>query len=143
MRQGSLRRVGGPYLGVVSVVTIATAIGYVRLLGQQGDWPGLDGRQAMVLTLLIAFAVVSAIGAFVRPISVRVTAAAACAAGLLLLGFLSLFSIGLPLIVAGALALIAWVNASSGARRRETLVPSAAGAIATIATLAMGFAVTG
>jgi hypothetical protein len=97
----------------------------------------------MVLTLLIAFAVVSAIGAFVRPISVRVTAAAACAAGLLLLGFLSLFSIGLPLIVAGALALIAWVNASSGARRRETLVPSAAGAIATIATLAMGFAVTG
>ena len=143
MRDRSLSRVGRPYLGIVSVVTAATAIGYIRLLGQQDDWPALDSRQAMVLTLLVAFAIVSAIGAFARPISVRAATAAACAAGLLPLGFVSLFSIGLPLLLAGALALFAWVNAFRSARGRETLVPSAAGAIAAIAILVVGFAATG
>ena len=89
MRYRSLRRIASPYLGVVSVVTAATAIGYIRLLEQQDDWPALDGRQAMVLTLLVAFAVVSAIGGFARPISARAATAAACATGLLPLGFLS------------------------------------------------------
>jgi hypothetical protein len=143
VRDRSLSRVGSPYLGIVSIVTAATALGYIGLLGQQNDWPALDARQATVLKLLVAFAIVSAIGAFARPTSVRAATAAACAAGLLPLGLLSLFSIGLPLIVAGALALIAWVNASNGARGRETLVLSVASAIAAIAILAVGFAASG
>jgi hypothetical protein len=128
---------------LVSVVTGATGIGYIRLLGQQGDWPGMDARQALVLSLLVGFAIVSAIGTFARPIPVRAAISAACAGGLLPLGFVALFSIGLPLMVAGALAIIAWLGASSAARGRGTLAVSAAGAIVAIAILAGGFAVTG
>jgi len=143
VRDRSLSRVGSPYLGIVSVVTAAVAVGYIWVLGQQGDWPGIDARQTFVLTVLGGFAIVSAIGAFARPIAVRVATAAACAAGLLPLGFLAMFSIGLPLIVAGALALVGWLRASGDAQRDETLVPSAIGAISAIAILAVGLAVSG
>lgn len=138
-----MSRVGSPYLGIVSVVTAAVAVGYIRLLGQQGDWPGIDARQAFVLMLLGGFAIVSAVGAFARPITVRVATAAACAAGLLPLGFLALFTIGLPIVVAGALALVGWLRASGDAQRDETLVPSALGAITAIAILAVGLVVSG
>jgi hypothetical protein len=143
VRDRSLSRVGSPDLGIVSVVTAAVAVGYIGLLGQQGDWPGIDARQTFVLVLLGGFAIVSAIGAFARPISVRVATAAACAAGLLPLGFLALFTIGLPLIVAGALALLGWLRASADAQRDEALVPSALGAITAITILAVGLAVSG
>lgn len=143
MSDRSATRVSSPYLGVVSVVTVATAIGYIRLLGQQGDWPGIDGRQALVLTLLAGFAIVSAIGTFARPISVRAAISAACAGGLLPLGFLALWSIGLPLMVAGALAVVAWLSVASAPRRRDTLLVSGASAIAAMAILAAGFAATG
>jgi len=132
-----------PYLGVVSVVAAATAFGYARLLGQQGDWPGIDARQALVLTLLIGFAIVSAIGTFARPVAVRAAAAAACAGGLLPLGFLGLSSIGLILIVAGGIAVIVWLRATSPAREHRTLVASAVSAVAAITFLAVGFAATG
>jgi hypothetical protein len=138
-----LGRLRSPYLGVVSIVTAITAIGYARLLGQQGDWPAVDARQAFVLALLVAFAIVSAIGAFGRPIAVRAATAAACAGGLLPLGFLSLFSIGFLLIVAGGIALIAWLVATSAAPARVTLIASAASAIAAMTILGVGFAVTG
>jgi hypothetical protein len=54
-----------------------------------------------------------------------------------------MFSIGLPLIVAGALALVGWLRASGDAQRDETLVPSAIGAISAIVILAVGLAVSG
>lgn len=139
----SLTRVSSPYLGMVSVVTLATEIGYIRLLGQQGDWPGIDARQGLVLALLAGFAIVSAIGTFAPSVSLREAISAACAGGLLPLGFLALWSIGLALMVAGALALIAWLSTSSTPRGRDTLVRSAASAIAAIAILAAGFAATG
>jgi hypothetical protein len=137
-----LTRVSSPYLGVVSVITFATAIGYVRLLGQQGDWPGIDARQAFVLTFLAGFAIVSAIGTFARSVSVRAAISAACAGGLLPLGVLALWSIGLPLMVAGALAVIVWVGGSSAPRGRDTFVVSAASSIAAIVILATGFVAT-
>lgn len=143
VRRTSISRVTSPYLGVVSVVTAASAVGYIRLLGQQDDWPGINARQALVLTLLAGFAILSAIGMFARPISVRAAISAACAAGLLPLGFLALFSIGLPIMVAGALALIAWLRVFRAAGGRDTLLVSAAGAIAAIAILAAGFGATG
>jgi hypothetical protein len=139
----SFTRLQSPYLGVVGVVTAVSVIGYIRLLGQQGDWPGIGARQALVVILLAGFAVVSAIGTFARPTSVRAAASAACAAGLLALGFLALFSIGLPLMLAGVVALIGWLNVLRADGGRDTLVVSAASAIAVIVILAGGFAATG
>lgn len=136
-------RIASPHLGVTSVITAATAFGYVGLLGQQGDWPGIDARQQLVLTLLIGFAVLAAVGTFALPIPVRAGAAASCAAGLLALGILAVFSIGLVLMLAGLLALLAWLRAGNAARRGVGLAVSLASAMATIAALVLGLAATG
>jgi hypothetical protein len=142
VRDSTASPVRSPYLGVVGALCAGTAVGYVRLVGQQDDLAGLDARQSVVLAVLIGFAVVGAIGAFARPIEVRAALAAACAAGLLPLGFLALFSIGLILIVAGGCAVVAWASATSAAHGREAVVPSIAGAIASIAVVALAFVVT-
>lgn len=136
-------RLASPYLGVVSVALVATAFGYGRLLVQQGDWPGVNARQAFVLSLLVALAIISAVGTFARQVSIRAAIAAACAGALLPLGLLALFSIGLVLVVTGLLALIAWVHSADPARRRDTFAVSAASAVLAIVVLAAGFIATG
>src|SRR5215210_1892241 len=98
-------------LGIVSVITAATALGYARLLAQQGCWPGIDARLALVLGLLAGFMILAGIGTFTRSAVARAATAAVCAGGLLPLGFLSAFSIGLPLLAAGGIALVAWRRA--------------------------------
>jgi hypothetical protein len=128
---------------MVSVVMTATAFGYARLLAQQGDWPDPNARQVFVLSVLIAFAIVSAIGTFARPVAVRAAIAAACAGALLPLGVLALFSIGMVVVVAGLLAVVAWVQAVGSVRRRDTFAVSAASAVVAISVLVAGFAVTG
>lgn len=143
VRDALVARAGSRYLGVVSVLTAATAVGYIGLLGQQGDWPGIDARQTLVLALLAGFAIVSAIGTVARSIFVRAATSAACAGGLLPFGLLALFSIGLPLMVAGAVALVAWLGVSTAAPGRDSLLVSAASAIAAIVILAVGLALVG
>jgi hypothetical protein len=136
-------RLASPFLGVVSVGLVATACGYGRLLAQQGDWPDMTARQAFVLSLLVALAIISAIGTIAHRVAIRAAIAAACAAALLPLGFLALFSIGLVLVVAGILALIAWVHCADAAQRRDTLALSAVSAVVAIVVLAVGFVATG
>ena len=131
-----------PSLAIASAIVAGSAIGYIRLLGQQGDWPGPDSRQSFVLALLVALTITTAVGAVTRSHCVRIAAAAAAAAGLLPLGVLSLFSIGLVVPVAGAVAGSAWIAAAAEAPAGTTLVPSAGGAIVAIAVLAVGFIVT-
>jgi hypothetical protein len=133
-------QVASPYLGLVSVVAAVSSFGYARLLDQQGDWPGIDPRQSFVLAILIAVAVVSAIGTFARPAFVRAASAAFCAFLLLPLGVLAAFSIGLVLIVAGGFAVAAWLSIP---RSQRVLVVSAISALAAIGTLTLGFAATG
>jgi hypothetical protein len=143
VRLQSRRRIASPHLGVVSVIASVTALGYIRILGQQGDWPAIDARQTVILTLLIAFGILGVIGTFARSVTVRAATAAACASGLLPLGVLALFSIGLLLVVAGALAVVAWLSLGGAARRGQILVVSIASAFAVLAILVAGLAVTG
>jgi hypothetical protein len=139
----SRSRKASPYLGVVSVIAGVTAFGYVRILGQQGDWPAIDARQTLILTLLIAFGILGVIGTFARSVTVRAVTAAACASGLLLLGVLALFSIGFVLVVGGVLALVAWLSLGGAARRGEILIVSIASAFAALTILVAGLAITG
>ena len=69
--------------------------------------------------------------------------AAACAAGLLSLGFLALFSIGLGLMVAGGIALVAWGNAVRDSTEPRVTVWSAAAAIGMLGILVLGLIATG
>ena len=138
-----LSAVTSPSLGIVCVITAATTVGYVGLLGQQGSLPGIDPRMWLVISFLTASAIASGIGAFTRSADLRAVIAAACAAGLLSLGFLALFSIGLGLMVAGGIALVAWGNAVRGSTEPRVTVWSAAAAIGMLGILVLGLIATG
>jgi hypothetical protein len=67
------------------------------------------------------------------------------AVGLLLLGFFAIFSIGLALLVAGALALVGLINAlnpARGAAFGKALGMAAGGAVLVIVVLVGGFSLT-
>jgi hypothetical protein len=136
-------RVANPPLGVVSVITAVTAIGYAWLLAGQGSIPGIDARVAWVLTVLVGLSVLTAIGTFIRSPVARATIAAASAGALLPLGFLAAFSIGVPLMAAGAIACIVCLSALRQASSRRATVQSTAAGIAAVAVLVIGFVVTG
>ena len=93
--------------------------------------------------LLTGFVIASAVGAFARSARLQAVLAAACAAGLLSLGFLALFSIGLVLMAAGAIALLAWGKAVRNSDGGRVGAWSAVAAIATIGIMAIGFVATG
>jgi hypothetical protein len=70
------------------------------------------------------------------------------ATGLILLGFFGIFSIGLPLLVAGVLASLGLINAlgqarSSGERSRKAAIAmTVGGAVLTVAVVVAGFTLT-
>ena len=95
-----------------------------------------------VAAYLALMAIVAAVSTTVAP-RWRAALLGACSGGLLLLGFLALFSIGLPLIVAGLVAfagLLRTINDSAG--RRMAAGTSIAGALAALVVLFAGFVVT-
>ena len=139
----SVSRAAGVSLTIVTVATAATAFGYVRLLADQGDWPRLDPRQFFVLVFLIGLAVTGGIGTVAHSVLTRAAAAAACSVGLLALGLLALFSIGLVLIIAGVVAAYAWLMAAVQDRTGASRLASAIAASATIAVLIIGLLLTG
>lgn len=97
-----------------ALLAAAMAWVYVRVVHDQGDRP-----LVWVLTVLVGCAVLAGYGASLAAARRR---AALMVAGvtLLVLGLLAIFSIGLPVIVAGALAL------ASSARARPALPATAA-----------------
>jgi hypothetical protein len=138
VREQSVGRVVSPFLGIASVVTAATAFGYTRQLEQQGSWPAIDGRVALVLGLLPGSTILAGIGTFTRSRALHAYVAATCAAVLLPLGFLALFSIGLPLMAAGALAFATWITETRGVLSHRERVASVGAAIAALVVLAIG-----
>lgn len=79
----------------VAAVAGAAAVGYARLMDSQGDSPLL-----WVLTILGLAAALAAYGTR-RAVTRRAEALAASGMLLIALGTIALFSIGLPLLVAG------------------------------------------
>lgn len=138
MNLGNYGRIGSPHLGISSIAVAATTVGYVGLLSQQGSLDGFDARVAFVLALLTGIAILGGIGTFTRSVTTRATAAGACAGALLPLGILSAFSIGLPLVSAGAFALLAWRIALRESSARNATVQSMAGFLAGVGSV-LGF----
>ena len=73
---------------------------------------------------------------------VRTALRAAAAGGLLVLGSLALLSIGLPLVIAGAMATVAALRTMIGHRAMLSTLSAVAGAAIAIAVLIGGFEVT-
>ncbi len=132
-------------LVVVPIVAlIAIVAGYLTIIQSQGGPPPSDVLTVpFVATYLLLMAMLLAISLVERPWikALRPALRAAASAGLLALGVLAAFSIGLAIIVAGAFATAATVISIVSAPRRATFIAAAAGAFASLALLAGGFEV--
>src|ERR1700730_5886493 len=125
------------------VIVAISDIGYVLIIRTQ-DSHSPDGfRVLFVAAYLALMAVMLGVSLLDRPVIIRVRPAlrAGAAAGLLILGVLAVFSIGIPIVAAGALATGAAGRAASGLRLPGVITEIAAAAVA-IAVLVAGFEVT-
>jgi drug/metabolite transporter (DMT)-like permease len=84
---------------LAAVLAVVMAIVYVRVMDSQDDDP-----LAWVLLILLAAAVLTGYGSW-RQAPRRKAILTVAAVGLLALGLLAIFTIGAPILVAGALAL--------------------------------------
>jgi hypothetical protein len=117
---------------VAAGLTFATAVVYVAIIVSQGEQE-LGG--VIVITAFISGLGVAALAGAVRAGSDRVIPLGIASGGLMGAALVSLFSIGLLLLVAGVFALVAWTRAGVGASSRDQLLGGIGGAIAAFAFL--------
>jgi hypothetical protein len=126
------------------VVALATAAAYSFLVRAQGGYTGLDVMTVPFVTgymVLMGALLGSSLVRRARA-SLRTTLRAAAAAGLLVLGILALFSIGLPLVIAGAMATGATVRTLRGPHLTSSALIAVGAAVLAVALLVGGFEVT-
>lgn len=140
----NLRHVHSGALGVAAVLAFTTEVGYLWIILRQQDTvePGVSGRVLVVAVTMAVAGAVSAGGAVTSSPTSRAKLAAFAAGGLLPLGVLAAFSIGLPLLVAGLLALAAGFRALSDDSSVPSVISAVVAALAAAALLGVGFLVT-
>jgi hypothetical protein len=127
------------------VLTLADLIAYQLLLRGQGGPPpdsAAVGPFVSGYLLLMAALVWLAVVDQPRLATFRPAMLASAAAGLLLLGVFAMFSIGLPIFVAGVLAAIAAIRALVGRNSKNAILPEVAAAVIAVMVLVGGFEVT-
>lgn len=128
---------------IAVVIVLVVDVGYLLIIRSQEPNPSDRYRVAFVATYLALMGAMLGTSLFRRPLVVRLRPAlrGAASAGLLVSGVLALFSVGILLLVAGALATGAAVRSLAGLRRAGVISEIAA-AIVAIAVLVAGFEVT-
>jgi hypothetical protein len=113
---------------------------YLGLIRSQGDQPPDVFVVPFVATYLLVM-VGLLIGSLLRRLNplVRVAFRAAAAAGLIVLGVLAAFSIGIPIFICGVLAAIAFGRSSDRAFWRSSLLSGGLAAVFAIVVLLFGF----
>lgn len=125
------------------VVALATDAAYVVLiLGQASRAPdAYTVPFVAAYLLLIAALLVISLMRSTKP-AWRMPLRAAAAGGLLVLGVLAIFSVGLPLVIAGAVATGATVRTLRGPFLTTSSVAAVAAAVLAVVVLVTGFEVT-
>jgi hypothetical protein len=101
---------------IAAMIAMSTGVLYIVIIVKQG--PPYEAPLVATVALLIAgFAVAAAIaGSTSRTLRTRKTCATMATCGLFVLGFLGIFSIGLPLLIAGGCAATALIKLTHAAR---------------------------
>lgn len=127
------------------VVVVADVIAYLLIITSQGhgqsDMPFLV---PFVASYMAVAAIVLRLSLVNQPrlVAWRPALRASAAAGLLVLGVLAAFSIGLPIFLAGVLAGIAAVRALAGRQMRNAVLSQIAGGLIAVMVLIGGFEAT-
>jgi hypothetical protein len=130
MRASSQDRLpGSAPATIAAAIAIATCALYVAIIVSQGEVEVI--RLVVVAAYVAGLGVCALVGAS-RTRPDRVILLGVATGGLIGLAILSLFSIGLLLLVAGVFALVAWMRAGVGASGRDQLLAGIGGAVAAV-----------
>ena len=130
---------------LAAAAAAATDFAYVVLIVSQGATPPQPGIVPFIIVYIAAIAAAALIGmwsAFVGRPSAAKAVFLAAAAGSAALGFIGIFSIGLPLLITGALLSVA-AQAIPAVRGPNTWVWPVSGALVAIVVLIAGFLLVG
>ncbi len=127
-------------VGVAVVAIAATDAGYLLLIrGQGGGDPDTPWVVPFVAGYLVLMAVLLGVSLIANP-RIRTGLRGAASAGLVLLGLISAFSIGLGVLIAAGLATAAMVLDMRSKSR--AVGPAAIGAVAAVVVLLVGFEIS-
>jgi hypothetical protein len=126
-----------------AIIAAADDALYLGIVGTQGGSNPQFLRIPFVAAFIAAMAICAALSSRASALRWRSLLLGVSAAGLILIGFFGIFSIGLPLVVAGVLASLGLINSLGQARANGKTSGSAAvamaaggGVLATVALLA-------
>ncbi|HEV3461529.1 MAG TPA: hypothetical protein VG413_05765 [Candidatus Dormibacteraeota bacterium] len=128
-----------------AIIAAAVDVLYLGIVATQGASDPQFLRVPFVATFIALMAIGAALSSRASAARWRPLLLGVSAAGLLLLGFFAIFSVGLPLLAAGVLALLGLINAlsptalSAGPSRRAAGAMAASGAVLAVAVLLAGF----
>jgi hypothetical protein len=123
---------------IAAGITFAIVVLYIALIVWQGE---ADVTSVIVIATYIAGLGACALTGAVRTRPDRVIPLGIATGGLVGAAIVSLFSIGLLLLMAGVFALVAWMRAGVGASSRDQLLGGIGGAVAAFAFLAVALLV--
>jgi len=126
--------------GVAAIIAAVVDVLYYGFVNHQGG--PLGWRVAFVATFIALLAITAALSTRTSATPWRPALLALSAVGLLSMGFIGIFSIGLPLLVAGALACVALILSLIAARQPAGSLKAGAGALLALAIFLGGFEVT-
>jgi hypothetical protein len=126
-----------------AIIAAVVDVLYLGLVGSQGAGDSQFLRVPFVAAFIALMAICAALSSRTSAARWRPVLLGVSAAGLLLLGYFALFSIGLALLAAGVLALLALINALSHPELSRAAAGgmAAAGAVLAVALLLAGFSV--
>lgn len=131
-----------------AIIAAADDALYAGLVNTQGGSPPNFLRVPFVAAFIALMAICAALSSGVSTARWRALLLGVSAAGLILLGFLAIFSIGLPLVVAGVLGSLGLINALGQARssgepsRKAAVTMAVGGAVLAVVVLLVGLSVT-
>jgi len=96
-----------------AVVAIGTDVLYLAIIRSQGPGEPGDLTVPVVAAVILGLAVCAGVAAIASAPTTRKVLLSIATAGLFVMGVLGLFSIGLPLLVAGILSLVALTRVAS------------------------------
>jgi hypothetical protein len=129
---------------IAVVLVVMGDAGYVLIVATQGSYPPDAFTVPFLAGYWLVMAVMLGLSVLDRPrlAALRPALRAGAAAGLLVTGVLGLFSIGLPMVIAGALATGAAVRTLAGRDRRWAVSIEALAAVVAVVVVVAGLEVT-
>jgi hypothetical protein len=129
---------------VALALTLADVVAYLLIIRAQGGGPPDAFTIPFVAGYMVVMALLLWLSLLDRPrlVWLRPAMRACAAAGLLVLGFFAIFSIGLPIFVAGILATVSAVTALAGRNLKNAMLSEVAAGLIALTVLVGGFEVT-